>query len=196
MTKKDWVDGDQITATELDRMEDQLVVICTSGTRPTGVAGQCIYETDTYKTLQYTGSAWRVLWSDWISFTPSWTNMTTSADTASYRYSPGRIQVTGTATVSTVTGAIELTIPNSHTIASEAQNTLFRFAGQVHFKDASPAADYSGIAKYASTTAVRFNAYDSSGTYITEVNTSGSVPINTWAAGDSVTYDLIIPYND
>ena len=195
MTKKDWVDGDQITATELDRMEDQLVVICTSGTRPTGVAGQCIYETDTYKTLQYTGSAWRVLWSDWISFSPTWTNMTTSADTASYRYSPGRIQVTGVATVTAVTGGIILTVPNSHTIATEAQNTLIPLSGHVTFRDTTASANFRALPLYVSSTTVRFNCIDASGTYSNDVPTTDLIPF-TWAAGDFVAYDLILPYED
>jgi len=195
VTKKDWVDGDQITATELDRMEDQLVVICTSGTRPTGVAGQCIYETDTYKTLQYTGSAWRVLWSDWISFSPTWTNMTTSADTASYRYSPGRIQVTGVATVTAVTGGIILTVPNSHTIATEAQNTLIPLSGHVTFHDTTASDNFRALPLYVSSTTIRFNCIDASGTYSKDVANTDLIPF-TWAAGDFVAYDLILPYED
>lgn len=40
-------------------VREQLVTTCTSGTRPSGVEGRIIYETDTDRLLVYNGSAWR-----------------------------------------------------------------------------------------------------------------------------------------
>jgi hypothetical protein len=49
-------------------------LIVTSTTRPTGVQGLEVYETDTGKTLVYSGSAWVELSDDgaWTTFTPVW----------------------------------------------------------------------------------------------------------------------------
>ncbi len=58
MAKTSWSDGDIPDASEMNRIEDQLVIQCTSGTRPTGVEGQHIFETDTNRGYYYDGSGW------------------------------------------------------------------------------------------------------------------------------------------
>ena len=86
MAKNSWSDGDSVTATQLNRMEDQLVIQCTSGTRPTGVEGQRIYQTDNDRELVYTGAAWEAVFSKWASFTPSWSGITAGNATQSAEY--------------------------------------------------------------------------------------------------------------
>lgn len=45
-------------------IREQVVVTCTSGTRPTGVEGRLIYETDTDLLRVYDGSAWQRVAND------------------------------------------------------------------------------------------------------------------------------------
>lgn len=51
----------------------QVIVACTSSTRPTGVEGRRIFETDTELEYVYTGSAWLQMGSAgaWTSWTPT-----------------------------------------------------------------------------------------------------------------------------
>ena len=54
-----YADGDVVTASVLNTyVRDQVISQVTSGTRPTGTAGQEIYETDTGRKMIYNGSAW------------------------------------------------------------------------------------------------------------------------------------------
>lgn len=50
VTDTDWED--------FDDFDNFGISICTSGTRPTAHEGRHIYETDTNKTMRYTGAAW------------------------------------------------------------------------------------------------------------------------------------------
>ena len=52
-------DGSVLTSANYDTyIRQQVVVQCTSGTRPTGVEGRIIAETDTDRVLIYDGSSW------------------------------------------------------------------------------------------------------------------------------------------
>lgn len=54
-------DGDVLTSGDYDDIDEQMVIICTSGARPTGVVGRVISETDTGNIMRYDGSTWRKL---------------------------------------------------------------------------------------------------------------------------------------
>lgn len=59
MGYKTWVDGDVLTAADLMAyLMKQAVIVCTSGTRPTGQEGMRIHETDTGLRYWHDGSAW------------------------------------------------------------------------------------------------------------------------------------------
>ncbi|MEU8270822.1 hypothetical protein AB0B89_27150 [Sphaerisporangium sp. NPDC049002] len=60
MPFKSWTVGEILTAADLNSyLMSQVIIRCTSGTRPASPAqGWHIYETDTSKFLVYTGSAW------------------------------------------------------------------------------------------------------------------------------------------
>ena len=97
--------------------------VCTSSTRPASpYQGQVIYETDTKKTLAYSGSAWDIL-SDmgaWTTWTPTITADTGTFTTVSGagRYVQTGKTVTGTAVITittngTAAGAVKITPPIS-----------------------------------------------------------------------------------
>jgi hypothetical protein len=60
MSFKTFTNGAILTDTDLnDYLMKQVVIVCTSGTRPASpVEGMTIYETDTDRLLVYSGSAW------------------------------------------------------------------------------------------------------------------------------------------
>lgn len=61
MPFKVFATGAVLTAADVnDYMAEQAVITCTSTTRPTPQEGMIIYETDTDRTMVYTGSMWRV----------------------------------------------------------------------------------------------------------------------------------------
>lgn len=81
MAEFSFVDGGIPTATNWNaNVRDQLVIICTSSTRPSSPsAGRRIYETDTGKEYVYVSSTWTLcgdnaVYGAWTSYTPSWTS--------------------------------------------------------------------------------------------------------------------------
>lgn len=52
-------DGDVLASADTDDIDEQLVIQCTSGARPTGVNGRVVSETDTGNISRYDGSTWR-----------------------------------------------------------------------------------------------------------------------------------------
>jgi len=54
-----FTDGDVVTAANLNQIEDQLIVTCTSSTRPSGVEGRMVYETDTDRLLLHNGTVYQ-----------------------------------------------------------------------------------------------------------------------------------------
>lgn len=75
----------------------QAVITCTSSTRPSSpVEGMTIYETDTDRTMQYSGAAWLTFHEPWTSYTPT---------TAAFNLSTGAGSTTFAAGTGTSSGA-------------------------------------------------------------------------------------------
>ena len=72
-------DGAVVTSAFLTSASEQLVWTCTSSTRPTGVEGRVIAETDTDLMYVYSGSAWVPFsgWGAWTAYTPTISASTT-----------------------------------------------------------------------------------------------------------------------
>jgi len=158
MPETTWSDGDVATATLLNQIEDQIIVTCTSSTRPTGAEGRMIYETDTDKLMLYNGTAWKVAGGGgWVSFTPSYTNLTVgnATNNGMYRYVPGGIRFkvqTTFGTTSAMGTNPTLTIPNSETSASDSVRSI----GPAVFSDAGTRSYPGTCLCTAGTTTVSF----------------------------------------
>lgn len=75
----DWVTGATISETNLDAVARQVVITCTSSTRPASPdEGMTIYETDTDRVLLWTGSTWLIVAEPWQDYTPVLTATTTN----------------------------------------------------------------------------------------------------------------------
>lgn len=189
MPDSNLADGDVLTSSFYNTyVREQVVVTCTSATRPTGVEGRLIYETDTNAIKVYSGASWfLVAGSSWNTFTPSWTNLTVGNGTVSadYCYAPGgyRVRVTlvfGSTT--SISGNVAFAIPNSETSRAGA-----RSLGQCQFVD-SGTRTYDGSAVCnASSSSVLLN-HDQSGN-------AGSVNATnpfTFTTGDSIVVDIVV----
>jgi hypothetical protein len=142
------------------------IIACTSATRPTGVEGRRIYETDTDLEQAYDGSTWVEMgrtgaWTSWTpTVTQSGTVTTTNTRSRYVRY--GRtihfsvdLSVTGSGT-----GSNPVLVSLPATAAASAQMV----AGTGNIGDSSAATDYVGSPYLNSTAAV--GLLNSSGAYL------------------------------
>jgi hypothetical protein len=119
----------------------------------------------------------------WISYTPTWTNLTVGNSTQTFNYSQiGKtIHVNGVLTygsTATVSGSIILSLPVTATT-----NNFFPY-GVVYAVD-SGTASYPLFMQQASTTQVALFVINAAGTYAVLADTSGTVPF-TWAVNDRI----------
>ena len=185
MPETTWVDGDVATVAKLNQIEDQIIVTCTAGTRPTGVEGRRIFETDTNRELLYDGAAWVIMWSPWTAFTPVWTSttLTDSTNAGSLQYSDGNLRLRYTLTFgasTAFTGSAQVDIPNSHTSANDGVDTV----GVMYLRDSGASNEYTGIVRVApNTTKI---------TLFSQNNVNATNPF-TWATGDSLSIFVEVP---
>lgn len=166
-----------------DNVRQQVVTQCTSATRPTGVQGRIIAETDTGRWLYYDGTGWIIAYEPWQSWTPTWTNVTVGDGTHAsyYQRSNGRLFFKAKFTLgstSAITGTITLTVP----VAASVTDDLSGF--DVTLSDTGTQT-YLAKTLGASTTTTAIYAQNASGTYLTPTATSSTVP-HTWANTDII----------
>ena len=184
MPETTWSDGDVVTATLLNQIEDQLIVRCTSSTRPTGTEGRVIYETDTGRLLINDGTLWRFMGgSTWNDFTPTFNNVSVSASDGAWRYSDGGMWVRFECTVSAApTGSVTVNIPNSETKRSDG---LYAF-GHCWYVDAT-GADSFGRCLCIAAGATTIDLYTDASAAV-----DGTTPF-TWASSDQILGQIFVP---
>lgn len=184
MAEVTWTTGDFATATKLNQMADQCVTTCTSSTRPTGIEGRLIFETDTDQLRIYDGSTWRLLaGSKWVDFTPTFNNISTSSTDGAYRFADGGIHILGDADVNgAATGTVTMNVP----------------AGETKRADGLVAV---GVTRYINTggTDAVGQCYATSGAAVITLtdNDTGAV-VNatnpfTWNSGDFIRLQMFLP---
>jgi hypothetical protein len=139
------------------------ITVHTSGTRPTGAdryEGKWIYESDTDRTLFYTGAAWVIMNEPPNAYTPTWTNLTVGNGTNdfTYRRSDGFIEIEGTftfGTTSTITGQVGMSTPGGGADMFSTSASLV--AAQGWYFDTSASARYPLFIIPATTT--RFDIF-------------------------------------
>ena len=186
---KDFTAGDVFTAAQVDTylMEQSVMVFATAAARDAALTtvkadGMFAYLTDAPKRLtRYNGSAWNVVWSDWVDFTPTFTNMATSATDGAYRYAPGGMWVKVSGTCSGAgSGNVTVTLPDSATSRSDGLTNF----GWARYTDAS-STDFVGIATVGSgSTTIGFRDTNS-------VVVAAATPF-TWASGDTIEAQLFV----
>lgn len=168
-----------LTASDVnDYLMKQVNIVCTSATRPTAVEGMRIYETDTDRELTYDGTGWVIMSEPSQSYTPTFTNFSSTSPTVDFRYKrcDGWCEVVGAYTFgasgTSVTGIMGISTPfTMHTATLLGADTLQCTAGgSVSFVQVLP----------GTTTRVDLYALNAGGTYLTPTATSSTVP-GSWA---------------
>ena len=174
--------------------------VTTSSNRPASpFEGQMIYETDTDKTLVYSGSAW--LYSSTpqttelgapTAFTPTWTNLAvgtggSASNVGSYikvnKLLFMRVRTVLGSSGASVTGKIGMTLPASLSLQGTPQLSTIQSI-QVVFVDTGTATVGGWVAR-GTDTRLDLIAYNVAGTYPVDSTSNASVPF-TWVAGDAV----------
>ena len=115
---------------------------CTSTTRPTGVAGKVIFETDTLRTRLYDGTGWLVLDEPWQTWSPTLYQAATVTYTANIMRCRRSGSICDAQMRMTVTGTGTATNPVLINLPYNALNTLVYGAGGGSLYDASVNADW------------------------------------------------------
>lgn len=157
------------------------------------IAGDRARRADNGIIYRYSGSAWVAWESEWISYTPTWTNLVVgtggdAANTAAYKYTNGKVNVEGVvvfgSTGASVSGAVSFTLPVTAT-TRPFTNTFYRAASTL-FDASAPATNEARVrANGTSTNSASILAVVSG----TPANLSATIPW-TWAAGDSIHYEF------
>lgn len=186
-------DGSVYTSSFHDSyVRQQVVAQVTSSTRPTGVEGRLIAESDTDLLQVYDGSGWVPFggWGSWTAFTPSWSGITVGNATNSGAYCRvGNLVVVRWSltfgSTTTHSGTVKLAAP-----VTPASGTTLIASGHNLCTDAGTA-DYPGPALVVDDGGGSWYIYPyvvtTSGTYgtLTNVNFNINVPF-TEATGDKI----------
>lgn len=154
------------------------------------------YQIDTNITYRYNGSAWKAWESDWISYTPTLTNVAigtggSPANVATYRYEQGRVRVRGNIVLGTsgmsVAGTVNITLPL--TAAAQLITAWGSLTGSATMFDTSATTNFIAFPAFNAASVTAFTILNS-GTNGLRVATSPTSPF-TWAASDSFGYDFV-----
>lgn len=191
---KDFTAGAVLTAAEVDGylMRQTAMTFADASARNTALSGvldegMVAYLEDTNSITFYTGSAWIVIYSDWVSFTPAWANLTEGSATnvGRYKYTTSGLHVQATiqlAADSSVTGTVAVTIPNSVTSASGGINSV----GCAYLSDAATRVYAEGCyAPSASTSITLVQGATGAGL----VNATNPF---TWTTNDIMAIDIVV----
>jgi hypothetical protein len=170
-------------------VRQQVITTCTSATRPTGVEGRYIHETDTELLYCHNGTGWEQVGGvgGWTSFTPQidqgTVNIAKTVTYSKWTRGPRRTIIWTFNLALTATGAAgtDVTITIPVTAATSA------LVGVAQIFDTSTSTRYSSVLELASTTTAKFTG-DWSGTV-----GWGTSPSLALASGDvlrgSITYE-------
>lgn len=139
------------------------------------------YQADTDITYRYNGTAWRVWEKTPTAYTPAVTGGTRTGGIVKYSIGSGMVYVSGSITLSAVSGDFSIGIPSGLPIDTT-------FVGAVAFEDVGTNI-FWGTALANSSTAIGFYASLASGTYASRGILSSTIPF-TWASGDSIRFSV------
>lgn len=149
------------------------------------------YVTATGITWLYRGTVWRAWDSDWIAYTPTFTNITVGSGTkvGQYRYSAGQVYVEGRfvyGSGSAVLGSSAVNHPAGLSISASQQADPYPLGRADILKFGS--AIYPGfVTTNNGTTAAQFNYVNAASTAAVDTALSATAPI-TFAANDAIAW--------
>lgn len=192
-----FVDGNAPTATNWNtNVRDQLVVICTSSTRPAApVTGRAIYETDTLREMRWDGATWVQVGQvgAWSTYTPTWTASTANpaigngALLGRYQRLYGRtwhidVLMSFGSTTTYGTGTYSLSLPSGLTSVQLAVGSIVVLCGANYHFGVATASGSATTMQLSSVTSTSNTAM---------VGVSGTVP-STIGTGNSISISLTV----
>jgi len=140
-----------------------------------GTAGACVYD----------GSAWKIVWSEWETFTPTWSNGVTvgngtyiSSRWAYVALGQYKLEVVfELGSTSAITGGVELDLPitiDNGRVATGLNIVLF-----------NDNAAYPGMTGHRNSGTTYVYAVNTSGTYAVRKSLSATIPF-TWGSADRI----------
>lgn len=155
--------------------------------------GFLVFQADTGVIYKYTSSAWRAWESNWISYTPTFTNFTigtggAASNTSSYKYVAGDVRMYGSAVLGTSGASVGTTVSFTLPVTAQTPPTNYYYGT-------------AGIMIDSGTTErnifIRANGTSTTSAQLLNANATTGLPQGvtstspwTWAAGDSVNYDF------
>lgn len=155
--------------------------------------GMVTYQEGSDHLTIYNGSAWIPFDTSWTTYTPTLSGVTLGSG---YTLSAAYVSIGKTVIVqvyfalgatSAITGDVSFSLPINHASSNRSGQ-----AGTCVIVDASPATRYPGTVLLSGTPGYAFlRVGNASGTYLTQVALSSSVPIATWAVNDSFSATVV-----
>lgn len=155
--------------------------------------GMLTYQEATDSLTLYNGSVWVPFDTTWTTYTPTLAGVNLgSGSTLSAAYAViGKTVIVqfyfALGSTTTITGDISFSLPINHANSNRSASV-----GTCVVTDATPATRYPGTVLLSGTPGYAFiRVGNASGTYLTQVACSSSVPIAVWAIGDSISTTII-----
>lgn len=199
MAYKTFTAGSLATASDINTylMNQSVMVFANSTARDAALTspteGMVTYQEGSDHLTVYNGSAWIPFDTTWTTYTPTLNNVTLGSG---YTLSAAYAQIGKTVVVqfyfalgstSAITGDINFSLP-----INQASSNRSASVGTCVVTDASPATRYPGTVLLSGTPGYAYiRVGNASGTYLTQVACSSSVPIATWAVNDSISTTII-----
>jgi hypothetical protein len=155
--------------------------------------GMVTYQEGSNHLTVYTGTEWVPFDTGWQTYTPTLAGVTLGSG---YTLSAAYVSIGKTVIVqfyfalgatSAITGDVSFSLPINHASSNRSGQ-----AGTCVITDASPATRYPGTVLLSGTPGYAFlRVGNASGTYLTQVALSSSIPIAVWAVNDSFSATVV-----
>lgn len=199
MPRKTFVAGTLATASDVNTylMDQSVMVFASAAARntaiPTPTEGMFTYQTGSDHFTVYNGTEWVPYDTTWTTYTPTLAGVTLGTGyTLSAAYaSIGKTVIVqfyfALGATSAITGDVSFSLPINHASSNRSGQ-----AGTCAITDASPATRYPGSILLSGTPGYAFfRVGNASGTYLTQVALSSSIPIAVWAVNDSLAATVV-----
>ena len=199
MAYKTFTAGSLATASDVNTylMKQSVMVFADATARNAALTspteGMLTYQEGSDHLTVYNGSAWIPFDTTWTTYTPTLNNVTLGSG---YTLSAAYAQIGKTIIVqfyfalgatSAITGDVNFSLP-----VNQASSNRSASVGTCVVTDSSPATRYPGTVLLSGTPGYAFiRVGNASGTYLTQVACSSSIPIATWAVNDSISTTII-----
>lgn len=199
MPRKTFTAGTLATASDVNTyLMNQAVMTFASATArntaiPTPTEGMVTYQESNDHLTVYNGTDWIPYDTTWTTYTPTINNVTLgSGSTISAAYAQiGKTVIVqfyfALGSTTTINGDVNFSLP-----INQASSNRSASVGTCVVTDASPATRYPGTVLLSGTPGFAFiRVGNASGTYLTQVACSSSIPIAVWAISDSISATIV-----